>query len=112
MRPKSTALLMKSSKKPNKKELIDNGYSNVDELLEKHSKNPKMWEHNFSIPMKYNRMILYKSNLFHAATTIGHDKTKHQTGFGSGVDDGRLTMNFFFNSLAKIYDSQEKHKTK
>lgn len=83
---------------PSNKELRDNGYNDVDELIRSHSKDSKMWDINYSIPMKHNRLILYKANQFHAATSLGKNGQDARSGFGSNIENARLTMNFFFNS--------------
>lgn len=85
---------------PSSKELQDKGYGDADELIRSHSKNPKMWDINYSIPMKYNRLVLYKANQFHAATSLGKNRQGTRSGFGSNIENARLTMNFFFNSAS------------
>lgn len=44
------------------------------------------WQRLFTLPMRYNRLVLYKGNYFHAVDSV----------FGSGFDDGRLTRLFTF----------------
>ncbi|MBV8464717.1 MAG: tetratricopeptide repeat protein [Burkholderiales bacterium] len=44
------------------------------------------WQRLFTLPMCYNRLVLYKGNYFHAIDSI----------FGGGFDDGRLTRLFTF----------------
>lgn len=52
------------------------------------TKNPGAWELINMIPMKFNRLVLFKgSKYFHSIT----DK------FGSNIDNARLTHSFFFN---------------
>ena len=42
-----------------------------------------------SVPMRFNRCIIFDSRQFHARTGA----------FGSTAQDGRLTQNFFFDIL-------------
>jgi Tfp pilus assembly protein PilF len=44
------------------------------------------WQRLFTLPMRYNRLVLYKGNYFHAIDSI----------FGRDFDDGRLTRLFTF----------------
>ena len=51
--------------------------------------NRQSWELIASIPIEYNRCVIFRgAHLFHAITST----------FGDGVDNSRLTQNFFFNS--------------
>ena len=52
------------------------------------SSNPKLWKEYSCIPAKYNRMILYKGDYFHASVDY----------FGKDRYDGRLFQTFFFNT--------------
>lgn len=47
------------------------------------------WELLTSVPMRFNRCIIFDSRQFHARTGA----------FGSTAQDGRLTQNFFFDIL-------------
>jgi hypothetical protein len=49
------------------------------------------WDMLFEVPMRFNRLIVYRSDYFHAIGRV----------FGSGLPDGRLTQLFFFEPLAK-----------
>lgn len=54
------------------------------------SKNLNKWDIIYEIPIKYNRLVLFKgSKYFHAITEQ----------FGNSIEDGRITQNFFFNEL-------------
>ena len=46
------------------------------------------WDLNCEVKNKFNRLVLYKSNLYHSSMT---------PGFGQNYMDGRLTQVFFFN---------------
>ncbi|MCU7668526.1 hypothetical protein N7978_37260, partial [Bacillus thuringiensis] len=54
------------------------------------SKDLNKWDITYEIPIKYNRLVLFKgSKYFHAITDQ----------FGNSIEDGRITQNFFFNEL-------------
>ena len=44
------------------------------------------WQQLFTVPMRYNRLVLYKGNHFHAVDNV----------FGDSFDNGRLTRLFSF----------------
>ncbi|GAB3247606.1 DUF6445 family protein [Chitinimonas naiadis] len=46
------------------------------------------WQHLFTVPMQYNRLVLYKGNHFHAVDNV----------FGSNFEDGRLTRLMTFET--------------
>lgn len=46
------------------------------------------WDLNLEVKNKFNRLVLYKSKLYHSSMT---------PGFGSNYMDGRLTQVFFFD---------------
>ncbi|SFX76007.1 hypothetical protein SAMN04487866_1238 [Thermoactinomyces sp. DSM 45891] len=70
------------------------GCSTVNEFDRKYimpiSKNIEKWDLVYEIPMKYNRLILFKgSEYFHGITQQ----------FGDSISNSRLTQNFFFNEI-------------
>ncbi len=60
------------------------GYINGDTSL---------FEKLVDIPERFNRLVIYKSNLLHSAR-LTHDKS-----ISSSPDEGRLTVSSFFNDL-------------
>lgn len=52
---------------------------------------PERWKTVGFCPMKYNRLFLINSDLFHRAEPIG--------GFGKSKDDGRVVFTAFFDVL-------------
>jgi len=57
-----------------------------DNTIEDHL-NPDEWEEMARIGNIYNRLILYNGEIYHRSTT---------TGFGTKLEDSRLTQVFFF----------------
>lgn len=49
----------------------------------------KLWSRYFLCPMKYNRVVIFRSNLWHS----------HNYNFGKDISDGRLVQLFFFNPI-------------
>lgn len=47
------------------------------------------WTRYFLCPMRYNRMVLFRTYLWHS----------HNFNFGTNLDNGRLVQLFFFNEL-------------
>ncbi len=47
------------------------------------------WDLLFEVPMRFNRLIVYRSDYFHGISQV----------FGAGLGDGRLTQLFFFEPL-------------
>jgi hypothetical protein len=53
------------------------------------------WEHTLTVPMRFNRLILFRSWLWHS----------HAENFGDSIDNGRLIQLFFFDFAgARDYD--------
>lgn len=53
------------------------------------TKNPEAWEHVMHVPMRFNRMILFRPWFFHDAGP----------GFGTNIRDGRLVyLQFYFGA--------------
>jgi hypothetical protein len=59
-----------------------------DNLINPHTNDTSKWEKTFSIPMKYNRLVLIRPWYWHNAGT----------GFGDSVENGRLIYMGFFNN--------------
>jgi len=68
------------------------GYESYADFVEKvsrpHSKDPSQWERVMRVPMKYNRLILFRPWLWHTAGPA----------FGDRLDNGRLIYLLFFGS--------------
>ena len=78
---------------PYKREHLDAwGYDSYEDFVQKvsvpHSKDPSKWERIMRVPMKYNRLVLFRPWLWHTASP----------GFGTSVEDGRLVYLLFFNA--------------
>lgn len=66
------------------------GYSDVNMLVEdvvnRDTTRASAWEKSFTVPMRFNRLILFSPWLFHNSAR----------GFGYGPDNGRLVQLMFF----------------
>lgn len=66
------------------------GYSDINALVEdvvnRDTNKPSRWERTMTVPMRYNRLILFDPWLFHDAAA----------GFGSSAENGRLVVLMFF----------------
>lgn len=60
------------------------------------------WHCYKKVDMAFNRLVIFKSNLFHAAEPFN--------GFGNSVANGRLIQNFFF-STNEFYKSHGQKKS-
>lgn len=58
-------------------------------LWDKIANKPREWDVAGEVPMRFNRMTVYDTSLFHAPLP--------KDGFGKGVKDGRLVYVMFFN---------------
>ena len=56
------------------------------------AKDPSKWEHLMQVPMKFNRLVLFRPWLWHNAGP----------GFGSDMETGRLIHTLFFNNADKL----------
>lgn len=63
-------------------ELQAHGLENVGALLERDGNDPEAWEHIMTLPMRFNRFVMYRPWLWHSAGE----------SFGSGLEDGRLVQ--------------------
>lgn len=62
------------------------GVGSVADLLERDGNDMDKWEHIMTLPMRFNRLVLYRPWLWHSAGP----------GFGSSIEDGRLIQVFSF----------------
>jgi hypothetical protein len=71
-------------------DIVAAGYGDVNDLIEdvvnKDTLRPAAWEHAFSAPMRFNRLILFSPWMFHNSAR----------GFGDRPDNGRLAYLMFF----------------
>ena len=70
--------------------LAQSGFADVNELVEqvvnRDTLKPARWERTMTVPMRFNRLVLFSPWLFHNSAP----------GFGRGASDGRLVMLLFF----------------
>ncbi len=64
----------------------------VDTISRPHSKDFSKWERIMRVPMKFNRLILFRPWLWHTPTP----------GFGHDLESGRLIHLLFFNSAGPL----------
>ena len=60
----------------------------TDDLIMNDGPNPDAWEKTTTIPMKFNRLVLFRGYMFHDA---GHS-------FGTTPESGRLIIPYFFEN--------------
>ena len=75
-----------SDRVPSLEALQAYGVPDVAGLLRQDARDPQKWEHMTTLPMRYNRLVLYRPWLWHSALEP----------FGSGPEDGRLVHLVFF----------------
>ncbi len=63
-----------------REELAAYGPSSVSELLRQEGNDPDKWEHTMTVPMRFNRLIIYRPWLWHSSCAA----------FGGSLEDGRL----------------------
>ena len=63
-----------------REELAAYGPASVAELLSQDGNDPDKWQHLMTVPMRFNRLILYRPWLWHSAGEV----------FGTSLEDGRL----------------------
>lgn len=70
--------------------LAQSGFADVNDLVEqvvnRDTLKPARWERTMTVPMRFNRLVLFSPWLFHNSAP----------GFGRGPNDGRLVMLLFF----------------
>ena len=62
------------------KELNDYGATSILDLLEKDGNDPSKWEHLMMVPMRFNRLVIYRPWMWHAPAEP----------FGNSIENGRL----------------------
>ncbi len=55
------------------------------------------WDLLFEVPMRFNRLIVYRSDYFHSVSEV----------FGQGLADGRLVQLFFFEPMSRPTETPE-----
>ncbi|MFQ5773975.1 MAG: DUF6445 family protein [Kiloniellaceae bacterium] len=73
-------------------ELRAYGPASIAELLQREGNDPDKWEHLMTVPMRFNRLILYRPWLWHSAGAA----------FGGSLEDGRLVQLVGFQSRQGI----------
>lgn len=72
------------------------GYKTADEalkkILEHKGHDEENWEHTMTIPMKFNRLAVFRGYLWHDAGV----------SFGASPQTGRLILPFFFDNLDRM----------
>ena len=64
------------------------GVDTVMDLLQRDGNDPDCWEQTMTVPMRYNRLILYRPWLWHSS----------DAAFGDSLENGRLIQVFAFES--------------
>lgn len=75
-----------SDRTPSQKDLEAAGYSSVAQLLQQEGPDESCWETLMTIPMRFNRLVLYRPFLWHSAGPA----------FGNSLESGRLIQLFSF----------------
>ncbi|HJT11980.1 MAG TPA: DUF6445 family protein, partial [Dongiaceae bacterium] len=60
----------------------------LDRILGQDSNDERQWEPLLTVPMRFNRLVLFRPLLWHSAGD----------GFGNSIEDGRLVQLFFLRS--------------
>ena len=68
--------------------LNKHGYPDLATLLQRDANDAEKWAHLMTLPMRFNRLILYRPWLWHSATA----------GFGKSDAEGRLVQVFSFQA--------------
>lgn len=64
------------------------GKAAIEQILTSDAKDPAKWEKVMTIPMKFNRMVLFRGYLWHDAGA----------SFGDSLENGRLILPYFFDN--------------
>ncbi len=71
-------------------DILAAGYADInrliDEVVNRDTLKPGAWERTFTVPMRFNRLILFSPWMFHNAARA----------FGNGPENGRLVQTLFF----------------
>lgn len=70
------------------KELNDYGATSILDLLEKDGNDPSKWEHLMMVPMRFNRLVIYRPWMWHAPAAP----------FGNSIETGRLMQLMSFTT--------------
>ncbi len=62
------------------------GYDSIAQLLQQDGPDTSCWEHLMTVPMRFNRLVLYRPFLWHSAGAA----------FGDSLENGRLIQLFSF----------------
>jgi hypothetical protein len=63
----------------------------LDRILGRDSNDPAQWETTLTVPMQFNRLVLFRPLLWHSAGD----------GFGDSTESGRLVQLFFLRSTTR-----------
>ena len=77
-------------------ELEEQGVADVAALLQRDGKDPERWECLMTVPMRYNRMVLYRPWLWHSAGEA----------FGDRVENGRLIQLLSFEPAGQAVQAR------
>lgn len=66
-----------------------NGYDDLRNFMETDGVDENKWICTMSVPIKFNRVIVFRSNLWHSQGEL----------FGTDINNGRLIQTFFFESV-------------
>jgi hypothetical protein len=73
-------------------ELNGCGVPDVASLLRRDGSDPEKWEHLMTVPMRFNRLALYRPWVWHSSGAA----------FGDSLETGRLIQLIFFQSKSRI----------
>lgn len=73
-------------------ELNGCGLPDVASLLRRDGNDPEKWEHLMTVPMRFNRLVLYRPWVWHASGAA----------FGDCLETGRLIQLVFFQSKSRM----------
>lgn len=65
------------------------GRTAIETILQADARRPEAWERTHTVPMKFNRLVLFRGYLWHDAGV----------SFGVTKDDGRLILPLFFSNI-------------
>ena len=75
-------------------DIVRAGYDDINRLIEEvvnqDTNKPARWERSFTVPMRFNRLVLFSPWMFHNSGR----------GFGSDAETGRLVQLMFFAQAA------------
>lgn len=65
------------------------GREAIEDVLQTDCNNPDAWDRTHTMPMKYNRLVMFRGYLWHDAGR----------SFGDSPENGRLILPFFFDNV-------------